>query len=110
MRSDYITRDDTVEEIEAKVRFAEGLKYQTTYQGRIFWHKLRSSDLCRLFGVGGNSGGGPIPPSYSGARMVGDTLVVIRHQSVGGRRVVANCNKCGAAVCAGHLDQHRCAS
>jgi hypothetical protein len=73
---------------------------------------LRSSDILRLFVVGGKDGNGPIPAYYEANRMIGDTLVRIRAAGSEGktqhrRRVQAQCNRCGTWVCAGHLDQHR---
>ena len=112
MATDYITQADDIATVEAKVRSSENLKYPTTYEGRTFWHKLRSSDILRLFGVGGKDGNGPIPAHYEAQRMIGDTLVRIRAAGPEGksrhrRRVQAQCNHCGTWVCAGHLDQHR---
>jgi hypothetical protein len=112
MATDYITQADDIETVEAKVRSAENLRYPTTYEGRTFWHKLRSSDILRLFRTGGKDGNGPIPKDFEDGRFIGDTYVSISMASKNkrggaGRRVMAHCNRCCELVCAGHLDQHR---
>jgi hypothetical protein len=73
---------------------------------------MRSSDILKMFGVGGANGNGPIPAGYEGGMWIGNTWVHIRASGAEGktqhrRRVRAQCNVCGKMVCAGHLSQHK---
>ncbi len=81
-------------------------------QEEVYMRQMHSSDILKLFHVGGKNGNGPIPADFYASKWIGDVLVEVRTkahaaESQINRRVVAMCNECGKWVCAGHLFQHQ---
>jgi hypothetical protein len=83
---------------------------KTTYLKDQHGYPMDSQDL--LIAMGLTKSHAAIPPDYMDARRIGEVLVLILPQSRKGkdglpnRRVVAECPRCAAFVCAGHLHQH----
>jgi hypothetical protein len=82
---------------------------RTTYLKDQHGYPMDSQDILTAMGLKPHA---PIPPNYMDARRVGEVLIIVlpRHRKgkdgMPNRRVVAECPRCKALVCAGHLHQH----
>jgi hypothetical protein len=82
---------------------------RTTYLKDQHGYPMDSRDLLAALGL---KPGVAIPPDYMDVHRIGEVLVLVLPRSRKGkdgmpnRRVVAECPRCKALVCAGHLHQH----
>jgi len=82
---------------------------RTTYLKDQHGYPMDSRDLLTALGL---RPGVAIPPDHVSVHRIGEVLVLVLPQRLKGkdgrpnRRVVAECPRCQALVCAGHLHQH----